>query len=64
MLFIEIIAVDCENHTKHLNTLCGQNPEFLTVKEGATYRQHCFKTGVHKSQKSGHLGNYVWNGGT
>jgi hypothetical protein len=27
MLFREIIAVYCENHTEHLNTLCGQNAE-------------------------------------
>jgi hypothetical protein len=35
MLFSEIIAVYCENHTEHINTLCGQNAEFssyLTVK--------------------------------
>jgi hypothetical protein len=25
MLFREIIAVYCENHTEHINTLCGQN---------------------------------------
>jgi hypothetical protein len=28
MLFREIIAVYFENHTKHRNTLCGQNDEF------------------------------------
>jgi hypothetical protein len=32
MLFKEIIAVYCEGHTKFLNTLCGQNAEFMTVK--------------------------------
>jgi hypothetical protein len=25
MLFKEIIAVYCENHTEHTKTLCGQN---------------------------------------
>jgi hypothetical protein len=29
MLFREIIAVYCENHTEHKNTLCGQNMEQL-----------------------------------
>jgi hypothetical protein len=29
MLFREIIAVYCENRTEHINTLCGQNAEFL-----------------------------------
>jgi hypothetical protein len=28
MLFREIIAVYCENHTEHKNTLCGQNAEY------------------------------------
>jgi len=32
MLFKEIIAVCSEIHTKHINTLCGQNAEFLNVK--------------------------------
>jgi hypothetical protein len=27
MLFGETIAVYCENHMKHTNTLCGQNAE-------------------------------------
>jgi hypothetical protein len=34
MLFRETVAVYCENHTEHINTLCGQNTEFsayLTV---------------------------------
>jgi hypothetical protein len=30
MLFREIIAVYCENHTEHMNTLRGQNAEFCT----------------------------------
>ena len=32
MLYREIIAVCSEIHTKHINTLCGQNVEFLNVK--------------------------------
>jgi hypothetical protein len=28
MLFMKTVAVYCENHTKHINTLCGQNAEF------------------------------------
>ena len=31
MLYIEIIAVISEIHTIHINTLCGQNVELLTV---------------------------------
>ena len=32
MLCSEIIAVCSEIHTEHINTLCGQNVEFLNVK--------------------------------
>jgi hypothetical protein len=28
MLFGETVAVYCENHMEHKNTLCGQNAEF------------------------------------
>jgi len=34
MLYREIIAVCSEIHTKHINTLCGQNVELLNVKTG------------------------------
>ena len=32
MLYWEIIAVCSEIHTKHINTLCGQNVELLNFK--------------------------------
>jgi hypothetical protein len=32
MLYREIIAVSSQIHTKHINTLCGQNVEFVNVK--------------------------------
>jgi hypothetical protein len=32
MMYSEIIAVCSEIHTKHVNTLCGQNVEFVNVK--------------------------------
>ena len=32
MLYREIIAACSESHTKHINTLCGQNVEKLNVK--------------------------------
>jgi hypothetical protein len=31
MLFGETVAVYCENHMEHTNTLCGQNVEFWYV---------------------------------
>jgi hypothetical protein len=37
MVFGETVAVYCENHTKHTDTLCGQNAEFLCVKAVGTY---------------------------
>ena len=32
MLYSEIIGVCSQIHTKHINTLCGQNTELLNVK--------------------------------
>jgi hypothetical protein len=40
MLYSEIIAVFSEIHTRHINTLCGQNVELLNVKRGGTYSNH------------------------
>jgi hypothetical protein len=31
MLFREIIAVYCENHMEHINTLCGQNSVYINA---------------------------------
>jgi hypothetical protein len=36
MLYREIIAVCSQIQTKHINTLCGQNVEFVNVKPGGT----------------------------
>jgi proteasome assembly chaperone (PAC2) family protein len=35
-ILYEIVAVCSEIHTKHINTLCGQNVEFVNVKPGGT----------------------------
>ena len=40
MLYREIIAVCSQIHTKHINTLCGQNVELLNVKPDGTYSDH------------------------
>ena len=40
MLYREIIAVCSQIHTKHINTLCGQNVEFVNVQPGGTYSNH------------------------
>jgi hypothetical protein len=34
MLYSEIIAICSQIHTKHINTLFGQNVEFVSVKPG------------------------------
>jgi hypothetical protein len=31
MLFGETVAVYCEDHTEHINTLCGQNVESMVA---------------------------------
>ena len=40
MLYREIIAVWSQIHTKHINTVCGQNAEFVNVQPGGTYSDH------------------------
>ena len=40
MLYREIIAVCSQIHTKHINTLCGQNVQFLNFTSGCTYSDH------------------------
>jgi hypothetical protein len=37
MLFGETVAVYCENHAEHTDTLCEQNVEFWCVKAAGTY---------------------------
>jgi hypothetical protein len=37
MLFGETVAVYCDNHTEHTDTLCGKNAVFCFVKAGGTY---------------------------
>jgi hypothetical protein len=41
MLYREIIAVCSEIHTKHINTLCGLNVEFVNVKPGGISDRPC-----------------------
>ena len=41
MLHREIIAVCSQIQTKHINTQCGQNVEFVNIKPGGTYSYHC-----------------------
>jgi len=44
MLYREIIAVCSEIHTKYINTLCGQNVEFVNV----TLVVHIVTTGLYR----------------
>ena len=37
MLYSEIMAVCSEIHTKHINTVCGQNVEVVNVEAGGTW---------------------------
>jgi fructose-bisphosphate aldolase class 1 len=48
MLYREIIAVCSQIHTKHINTLCGQNVELLNVKLAV----HIVTTGHSRSTRS------------
>jgi len=44
MLYRELMAVCSEIHTKHINTVCGQNVELLNVKLVV----HIVTTGLQK----------------
>ena len=44
MLYREIMAVCSQIHTKHINTLCGQNVELLNVKLAV----HIVTTGLQR----------------
>jgi hypothetical protein len=60
MLYREIIAVCSQIHTKHINTLCGQNIELLNVKPGGIYSNH--KRGEAKGGPRFHMAwSYTWN---
>jgi len=41
MLYREINAVCSEIHTKHINTLCGQNVELYIKTESVPHSEHC-----------------------
>jgi len=44
MLYREIIAICSQMHTKHINTVCGQNVELLNVKLAV----HIVTTGLYR----------------
>jgi hypothetical protein len=50
MLYREIIAVCSEIHTKHINILCGQNVEFVSVKPGDTHSSHTRNSSCYTKQ--------------
>jgi hypothetical protein len=40
MLFREPVAVYCENHTEHTDTLCGKIVKLFNVNAGGIYSDH------------------------
>jgi hypothetical protein len=48
MLYREIIAVCSQNHTKHINTLCGQNVELVNIKLAV----HIVTTGLEEDDSA------------
>ena len=55
MLYTEIVAVCSQIHTKHINTLCGQNGELCNTKRRGTYSNLATTVNSRKCQfhKSG-----------
>jgi hypothetical protein len=58
MLYREIIAVCSEIHTKHINTVCGQNVGFFDVITSLVSMEH----GVYGCEKLTSLGEVTSNG--
>jgi hypothetical protein len=52
MLYREIIAVCSVIHTKHVNTLCGQNVALLSVKPGGTKKECWASEGLQCRQQT------------
>jgi len=59
MLHREIIAVCSQIHTKHINTLCGQNVELLSVKPGSMYAYHFSLSCAHVVDADGRDGGFA-----
>ena len=50
MLYREIIAVCSQIHTKHINTLCGQNLELYIKIQSVPRSKHTFLSVIQTSQ--------------
>jgi hypothetical protein len=50
MLFKEIIAVYCENHTEHINALCCQNTDGFMLKQVVHIVTWRLKSGILEPQ--------------
>jgi hypothetical protein len=51
MLYGETVAVYCENHTEHTDTLCGQNVEFWCVKDSVCTSQETHYVSATKTNR-------------
>jgi hypothetical protein len=53
MLFRETVAVYCENHTEHINTLCGQKTQFVPHRKHITSKPNRVTTHnwIYKQQQ-------------
>jgi hypothetical protein len=54
MLFRETVAVYCENHKEHTDTLCGQNAEIFSLP-------YIEKKNINKGGLSDHLAVCVYH---
>jgi len=60
MLYREIMAVCSEIHTEHINTLCGQNVEFLSVKPGGIYEAYQESKDTSRVGRQGNFLCLLW----
>jgi hypothetical protein len=51
MLFTEAISVDCENHRRHTNTLCGKLQSSLMTRQMVRIFTAKLETGIEAGAK-------------
>jgi hypothetical protein len=59
-MYRKITAVCCENHTKHIHALCGQNVKCLNVKRGVGVDWRIIIKWIFKKWDGGAWTGLIW----
>jgi len=60
MLCRETVALCSEIHTKHINTLCGQNVEFFNVESSGTQSNRYALKGYYDERSTANIYSLLW----